>query len=34
MEGYEWQARRIVGERQTSSGLEYGSQLGEDAVPA
>ena len=23
MEGHEWQARRIVGERQTPSGLEY-----------
>jgi hypothetical protein len=23
MKGYEWQARRIIGERQTPSGLEY-----------
>jgi hypothetical protein len=23
MKGHEWQARRIVGERQTPSGLEY-----------
>ena len=23
MEGHEWQAQRIVGERQTPSGLEY-----------
>jgi hypothetical protein len=23
MEGHEWQAQRIIGERQTPSGLEY-----------
>jgi hypothetical protein len=34
MEGHEWQAQRIVGERQTPSGAGVRSQLGEDAVAA
>ena len=34
MEGHEWQAQRIVGERQTPSGLEYEVSRSEDAVAA